>query len=134
MGNFPSHKPKQLEFIEQRGKSDCGIACAAMLANKLYGEVVAMIRALQINASRGLCLDEMFELLEEFGYYCKETDKVPKRGRALLTIQWKKEELSGHYIVWDAKRKQFLDPLHGVVGKRDMLKHAEIETIWKVTK
>ena len=132
--NFPRHKPKQVEFIEQRKKSDCGVACAAMVGDKLYGEVVAVLQALDISARYGISLDEMFELLEEFGYYCQEAQKLPVKGRALVTVQWKSEGLAGHYVVWDSKRKQFLDPLHGVVGRREMLKYAKIDSIWKVTK
>lgn len=134
MSNFPSHKPKQIEFIEQRKNTDCGIACAAMLSNRLYGEVAAISHALGISVKKGICLEEMFELLEELNYYCQETDKLPNRGRALVTIQWKEKELSGHYVVWDSKRRQFLDPLHGVVNKREMLKLAEIDSMWKVIK
>lgn len=134
MRKIPCHKPKQIEFIEQRKKSDCGVACAAMLCDKLYGETAAMLDALEISARRGLCPDEMFELLEEFGCYCQEIDKLPVKGRALVTVQWKDKNLSGHYVVWDAKRKQFLDPLHGVFGKREMSKYAKVEIIWKVTR
>jgi len=132
--NFPSHRPKQIEFIEQRKKTDCGIACAAMLANKLYGEVVAVIRALKISTSKGMYLNHMFELLDEFGYDCKEVKNLPKNGKALVTIQWKEENMTGHYVVWDSKRKQFLDPLHGVVNKKEMMKYAIIESIWRVIK
>ena len=134
MNNFPSHKPKQVEFIEQRNKADCGIACAAMLSNRLYGEVFAVSQALEISTRKGMHLDQMFELLEELGYYCQEYGSLPKNGKALVTIQWKEKGLAGHYIVWDSKRKQFLDPIHGVVNKREMLKLAEIDSIWKVTK
>jgi ABC-type bacteriocin/lantibiotic exporter with double-glycine peptidase domain len=134
LNNFPSHRPKQIEFIEQRKKSDCGIACAAMLSDRLYGEVAAITQALGISARRGICLDQMFELLEELACNCWETDKLPVKGRALVTVQWKEKELSGHYVVWDSRRKQFLDPLHGVVNKKEMLKLAEIDSIWKVTK
>jgi hypothetical protein len=105
-----------------------------MLSDKLYGEVAAVLQALGMSANKGICLDEMFELLEELGRDCRETTKLPKRGRALVAIQWKEEELSGHYIVWDGKRRQFLDPLHGVVGQREMLRLAQIDSIWKVTK
>lgn len=134
MNHFPSHKPKQIEFIEQRKKSDCGIACAAMLSNRLYGEVAAISQALGINARKGIHLDQMFELLEELSCECLEHYKLPDKGIALVTIQWKEEGLAGHYVVWDSKRKQFLDPLHGVVNKREMLKLAEIDSIWKVVK
>lgn len=134
MKQFPSHKPRQMEFIEQRKKSDCGVACAAMLGDRLYNDIVAVIQALGINASRGISLDQMFELLEELGCSCKEIKELPTKGRSLITIQWKKEDLSGHYVVWDGKRKQFLDPLHGLVNKREMLRFAKIESIWKVTK
>ena len=132
--DFPSHKPKRMEFIEQRKKSDCGVACAAMLCDRLYGEVIAVAQALGINIKRGMFPEEMFELIEEFGKYCARIDKIPNIGRALIAIRWKQKTLSEHYVVWDAKRKQFLDPLHGVYGKREFFKFAEIDSIWKITK
>lgn len=131
--NFPSHKPKQVEFIEQRKKSDCGIACAAMLSYKLYGEVYAISQALDIHFRHGICLNKMFELLDELKCKYKEVSCLPTKGKALVAIQWKDQFLSGHYVVWDGKRKQFLDPLHGALNKRDLLKVADIESIWKIT-
>lgn len=131
---IPSHKPKQLEFIEQRKKADCGIACAAMLCDRLYGDVIAISQALGIKHKKGICLDEMFEIFEEFDRDYNEIFELPTKGRALLAVQWKEQDLSGHYIVWDSKRKQFLDPLYGIISKREMLKLIHIDSIWRITK
>lgn len=128
----PSHKPKQVEFIEQRKKTDCGIACAAMLCGRLYGDVIAVSQALGIKCKKGLCLDEMFEIFEEFGKDYVEIFSLPKKGRALVAVQWKNQELSGHYIVWDSKRNQFLDPLYGLISKREMMKLIKIDSIWRI--
>lgn len=134
MNHFPSHKPKQVEFIEQRKKSDCGIACAAMLSDRLYGYVFAFSQALGISVYKGMCLNQIFELLEELGCNYREAKALPSAGRALVAIQWKEDGFSGHYIVWDGKRKQFLDPLYGVINKKEMLKLAEIDSIWRIIK
>lgn len=135
MKKAPSHRPKQMEFIEQRRKSDCGIACAAMICDRLYGEVVAISQALGISIGKnGIQLDKMFELLEEFNYNCCKVEELPGKGRALVAIHWKDNDLSGHYVVWDGKRGQFLDPLHGAINKREMMKFANIESLWECKK
>jgi hypothetical protein len=129
--SYPAHSPKQIEFIGQRRKTDCGIACAGMLCGLLYGDVLAILQGLSINYKKGINLDEMFEFFDECNKSCFKVDKLPSKGQALVTIQWK-DTCSGHYIVWDSKRKQFLDPLHGLVGRREMTKYASIESVWKV--
>jgi len=129
---FPLHGPKQLEFIQQRNKKDCGVACAAMLVDKLYDDMAAIFNGLGMSTRRALYPDDLFEALEEVGFDYEEIDSLPKHGRALVAVQWKHKGLSGHYTVWDSKRKQFLDPRHGVMGKREMLKHASIEYMWRI--
>jgi hypothetical protein len=128
---FPAHKPKQLEFIQQKHTKDCGVACAAMLSDKLYEEIEVMFHILD-KSTRSIYPDDIFEVLEEIGYDYDESEKLPKKGRALVAVEWKSEGLAGHYVVWDSKRKQFLDPLHGVMGQREMLKYASIDYIWRI--
>jgi len=131
--NFPTHKPRGVEFIQQRGKSDCGIACTAMLIDCMYAPTRTLFREFGKNTTRGgLYPEEIFEVLEEIGFENKEMQQLPRTGKALVAIQWKDPELSGHYVVWDSKRKQFLDPLHGVFNKKELSKFAEIEGIWKI--
>ena len=132
MKSFLQHKPKQLEYVGQRKKTDCGIACVAMLSFKTYDEVAEVFSLLAKNTRGGLYPEDVFEVLDELKCTSKGTHKLPSRGAALVTIQWKIGGLSGHYVVWDGKRGQFLDPKFGLINKRNMMKHAEIEGIWTV--
>lgn len=133
MSNVPKHNPKQVEFVEQQKKTDCGIACVAMLTNRLYSEIIGIFPELKRRRG-GLYPDDIFEVLDELGYSYREMKRLPRRGPALVAIEWKDPSLSGHYIVWDSKRRKFLDPLNGVMGKREMLKYAKIEYIWRINK
>lgn len=132
MNKFPLHGPKQIEFIQQRNKKDCGVACAAMLAGKLYFDMAAIFDGLGKSIKRAMYPDDLFEALEELGFDYQEINSLPDKGRALVAIRWKDESLEGHYVVWDSKRKQFLDPLHGVMGKKQLLKYATIDYVWKI--
>lgn len=132
MPNFPNHKPKQVEFIQQKGKSDCGVACVAMLVGCLYDSAKMFFKDFGKSIRGGLYPEDMFEVLEEIGFNNNEMRQLPQTGKALVAVQWKKEGLSGHYIVWDSRRKKFLDPLHGVFGKNELTKYAYIERIWHI--
>ena len=125
---FPTHNPKHVEYIQQRTKTDCGVACLAMLTDNLYSTIKEIV-----GKTRGLYPDDVLEYLEDFGYEYVEVKKLPK-GIALVALQWKEPGLSGHYVVWDSKRKQFLDPINGVIDKSEMLKFAKIDYIWKISK
>jgi ABC-type bacteriocin/lantibiotic exporter with double-glycine peptidase domain len=127
--SFPNHNPRQIEYIYQRGKTDCGVACFAMIAGFLYEDAR---RLFPKTISRGLFPEQLLEKLDDVGFDARETKSLPKKGIALVTVNWKKDDLGGHFVVWDSKRKQFLDPIFGVVDKEEMLKHADIEDIWKI--
>lgn len=132
--NFPKHKPKQIEFIQQRHKSDCGIACVAMLTGQLYDIIESLFRSVFRNSTKGgIYPEEMSDMFECFGFSFKPTKVVPKNEKALVGIQWKKS-YSGHYIVWDPKRKQFLDPICGVFTYNDLIKYATIQEMWIIKK
>lgn len=133
MFKFPIHKPKQIEFIAQRKKTDCGIACAAMLTYCTYEKALETSKILRKSIKSGLFLDDLLEILEYLNFSSTLVKKLPKRGCALVTINWKKKNLSGHFVVWDGKRNQFLDPIFGVIEKEDMFESANIEEIWKIT-
>ena len=130
---FPSHKPKQIEFIQQRNARDCGVACAAMLTDRLYGEMETLFKMLG-KSVKSIYPDDVFEVIDEIGFNYNEVKELPNKGRALVALEWKTEGLTGHYVVWDSKRGMFLDPTYGVVGKRDMLSCATIDYIWKITR
>lgn len=128
-----SHKPKQIEFVEQRRKTDCGIACIAMLTRNLYDEIVKEFPELK-RTRNGLYPHKVLDILDSMGYDYSEMTSLPQRGPALVAVQWKQIGFSGHYVVWDSKRQQFLDPKHGIINRRDMLKTADIEFVWRIVK
>ncbi len=128
---YPSHNPKQVEYIQQRTKTDCGIACLAMLTDNLYSTIKEIIGK---NKRGGMYPDDVLEYLEDLGYEYLEVKNLLKAKVALVALQWKAPGLSGHYIVWDGKRKQFLDPINGVIDKKEMLKFAKIDYIWEIIK
>jgi ABC-type bacteriocin/lantibiotic exporter with double-glycine peptidase domain len=127
---FPTHNPKQIEFVEQRRKTDCGIACVAMLTYSMYNKALGLFEAIGKSIRGGLYPEDVIEVLEIYGYSVKQAEKLPKRGVALVTISWKKKDLPGHFVVWDSKRKQFLDPTFGLVNKKELLNCAKIDDIW----
>jgi ABC-type bacteriocin/lantibiotic exporter with double-glycine peptidase domain len=130
---YPTHRPKQVEYIEQKRRTDCGIACVAMITRHLYDDIVSIFPELS-RSKGGLYPDDVLEVIEELDYNYNETDSLPNIGVALVAIQWKAPKLPGHYVVWDSKRKQFLDPINGIINKREMLRFADMESIWRITK
>jgi len=101
-----------------------------MLAGLMYESVFSLIG----RQRGGIYPDDVLDILEGLGFGYREVSKLPKRGAALVAIHWKEKELSGHFVVWDSRRGQFLDPLHGAIGQREMLKFAGIEHIWAITR
>jgi hypothetical protein len=104
-----------------------------MLTKHLYDEVIEQFP--ELGRSRGgLYPHRVIDILDSFGYDCNEMPRLPQKGAALVAVQWKQPDLSGHYVVWDSKRRQFLDPKYGLINQRDMLKLAEVELIWRINK
>lgn len=125
---FPSHSPRCIEFIQQKSRRGCGIACFAMLVGLMYDEAKRHFR----RVGDGMYPDDLLEALENEGIEAFEVQCLPRKRAALVALQWKNKDLTGHYVIWDAARRQFLDPLYGVVDRKDLLACAEIEHIWAV--
>lgn len=134
MSGFPSHHPRQIEFIQQTDKSGCGIACVAMLAGMMYKEAKGVCRELGVILRRGgLIPDEILEVLGSLSYCIHEMRRLPTRGVALVAVDWT-DQAGGHLVVWDARRRQFLDPRCGVIDLAEMMAFASIGGIWAVRK
>ena len=118
------HSPKGLELIQQRQKSDCGVACLAMLSGLLYEDA----REILEYKRGGLYPCELLEALEDMGFDCVESKRIPKANSALVALSW--ENGKGHFGVWDHRRSKFLDPVYGVIKKQDLLDCVEIDHIW----
>lgn len=128
--SFPIHDPRRIEFIQQRKRWDCGVACVAMLAGLLYDDALSLFA--HFGHGSGLFPDDVLEVLEDLGLPAKAASGLPKRQPALVAVDWMEEGLSGHYVVWDPGRRQFLDPLHGLVGRRELLRLCRIEHVWTI--
>jgi hypothetical protein len=126
--DFPPHSPKRIEFIQQKSRRGCGIACFAMLVGLLYDDA----RTYFNRVSDGMYPDDLLEALGGIGLEAEEVKRLPRKRAALVALQWKDESLGGHYVVWDPHRRQFLDPLHGLVERNDMLECADVDHIWAV--
>jgi len=107
---------------------DCGIACTAMLAGLLYDDALPFFN--DFDHANGLYPDDVLEVLDDLGIPCRSMHSLPKRQPALVAVNWRDEELGGHYVIWDPDRKQFLDPLHGLIGRRELLRLCRVEHIW----
>ena len=128
----PCHKPKQVEYIQQRKHNDCGVACVAMLVDATYSVVYSVLKKLNMSTRGGLYFEDIYRMLEEFGRTANNIKSLPKAGRALLAIQW--NDNGAHFVVWDSKRKQILDPEEGVYSYKELLKYATIDEMWRISK
>lgn len=99
-----------------------------MLSGKLYEDIKPLFS--KING--GIYPDDVLEVINNLGFRWKEFKRLPTKGKALVALTWNEEGLSGHYIVWDCERKQFLDPKHGLIDKNEMLEFCKIDYIWKI--
>lgn len=105
-----------MEMIRQRYKSDCGVACAAMLAGVTYEEASAAFAPL---GKRRGCTNEttMYLALRELGVKGKlpMASGKPNGQNALLKCNRTEHRRAGvkrwHWCVWDAAEQRILDPL-----------------------
>lgn len=103
-----------------------------MLAGLLYDDALPFFA--KIDHSNGLFPDDVLEMLEDLGISCRTVRGLPRRQPALVAVAWLDREFGGHYVVWDPERGQFLDPLHGLVGRREMMRLCKVEHIWSTSK
>jgi len=104
----------------------------AMLTGLLYDDALPLFRG--YNRSNGLFPENVLEVLDDLHMSCHPVRLLPKRQPALVAIEWRKEGLNGHFVVWDPDRGQFLDPRHGLIDRRELLCLCRIEHIWSVGK
>lgn len=103
-----------------------------MLAGLLYDDALPFFDG--SDHSNGLYPDDVLGVLEDLGISCRSVQRLPRRQAALVAINWRDQDFGGHYVVWDPNRGQFIDPLHGLVGRRELLRACRIEHIWSVGK
>lgn len=100
-----------------------------MLAGLLYEDSLSFFRSM--DHSCGLFPDDVLEILEGLGLPGREVGSLPRRQPALVAVEWR-DVPGGHYLVWDPERRLFLDPLFGLLPRKDVLTHCRIDHIWSV--
>jgi ABC-type bacteriocin/lantibiotic exporter with double-glycine peptidase domain len=108
-----------MRFVRQKSDLDCGIACVAMVSGRGYA---AAKRAFGKGAEkRPTKASEVVDALRRLGVACRKnrvrcrTAAERKRLRdsdktAIVGVKIPESEVDWHWIVWDAKRKEWRDP------------------------
>lgn len=102
-----------------------------MLSGLLYEEAFSLFSKTKYR-KKGLFPDDVLEIFDDLGIRYNNIKKLSTKQPTLVAIQWNDSSLSGHYIVWDPKREQFLDPLHGLIDYDNMMKLCHIDDIWEI--
>lgn len=126
-----------MELIRQRYRSDCGIACAAMLAGVSYEE--ASDAAAPLGKRRGQTNETTMSLiLQHLGFEAKiPMIPGPANGtNALLKCNRGERRRAGvktwHWCVWSSAEQKILDPLDD--GKsRPILSHMPVQSKGKIS-
>jgi hypothetical protein len=103
-----------------------------MLAGLMYDDALPFFKAFDHN--NGLFPDDVLEVLDDLGIPCRPVRSLPKRQPALVAISWRDQDFGGHYVVWDPERGQFIDPLHGLIGRREFLRLCHVDHVWSTGK
>lgn len=105
-----------MRLVRQRGATDCGIACLAMLANIPYIQAKRALFGTKRQVSYDTTKDQMREALLLFGVIttkrlvvCTDPERLDRD--ALLHTN-KLADGNSHWAVWDAKRRKILDPIY----------------------
>ena len=113
-----------MEHIRSRTFGDCGVCCAAMIANTSYANVMSKVRLRTNQGVYYLDMPEIFAFLASMGVlpglviqppgkFKSDADvflvQVPINMDALVTVPGVKEPFL-HFVVWDGAERVILDP------------------------
>ena len=105
-----------MRTVRQRGESDCGIACLAMLAGISWVEARKELFGSQARRGFRTNKDEMRAALRRLGIITSKKLQVCKDPRRLTRDALLRTNLladgNWHWAVWDAKRRRILDPYY----------------------
>jgi len=115
-----------LKFEQQRGASDCGVACLSMIADIPYEDVVVVLNNLNISFEKGLTFLDCKAALAKWGFYTEDIvvlDTTAFGGGVYLVQTPSLNNMSGyHFVVFEMHAEedkwvsQVLDPQQGREG------------------
>lgn len=100
-----------LKLIEMPKEKACSVCCIAMLTGRSFDEVVKTCFG-EEPEDFSMKLEQMEQALRDFGLKTVYHEDVPEvlQGNMLIECFNKIEEY-WHYVVYDAERAEFLDPI-----------------------
>jgi ABC-type bacteriocin/lantibiotic exporter with double-glycine peptidase domain len=104
-----------MKLVRQKTKTDCGVACFAMLADISYAQARRALFGEKHKGPGYTYKDQMRNALKAFGVVLSERlTRCPRPERLTQDALIRTNELSNgmwHWVVWDARRAKILDPL-----------------------
>lgn len=105
---------KRMRYVEQKGSTDCGPCCVAMLINKPLRTVIRVIDRYEDGSTSA---KQIKDALEIFGFSMsgrktsglRRTDFNKRDFNCLLRTKSRKSG-SWHWMVWDTVKKHVKDP------------------------
>lgn len=131
-----------MQWVAQDDPYGCGVACVAMVADKTYADVKALVGRGWTGQNDGLTYYELFDLLSQLGFAVRglrHTMEARNRPERL----WPPDPFSdvhivlvdgfesGHFVVW-CRDGRVLDPARpGVYGLQDYEHVAQVLGVYR---
>jgi ABC-type bacteriocin/lantibiotic exporter with double-glycine peptidase domain len=121
-----------MKRIRQKDDYGCGLACVAMLADADYQTVRESYEAEDVDGTQ---LRELKKIMRRHGVRCGPR-LIPLRSRhpkdlpfdALLKVNPRLGGKDWHWVLWDSRRKQLLDPK---VPRYKRYKYVSFVRVWR---
>lgn len=104
-----------MKRIKQLNKSGCGVACVAMIVGTTYAKALTVIFGDRHRKYHYTNTGDLRRALAQFGYLASPR-LMPLRGRPFMELtehailKVNRHKHGWHWVVWDAERRQILDP------------------------
>lgn len=126
-----------METVYQKDANGCWIACVSMLTGVDYDNIRSRFRFQ--GAVTGRAAGPVVQLFDELGFQCDEKSTKLSKVRALRELKENAivytknldedgDEVSGHWMVWDADGQVLRDPEGWAADRRRIIKNFRIVT------
>ncbi len=104
-----------MEFVQQRSKLDCGVACMAMLLHCSYDEVTKYFTNIDFN-SQEMDDDMLKNAIQQYGKETKFSDDINLTEESIIILPSLNNVNSQHSVCWTGS--EVFDPNRGNKNKK----------------